>query len=191
MSYSDKSFSAQERHLLKKMVGATLESVDAVIVARGDCSWNTIRLHFNSFSVDVSNRLGEIAVDEFGTLEEFGLLSIAEASSERLDIPEASPNTTTYEFGELVSSVEILSDIIGVFGDGAEVATIKYPQAIVMGVGDSFIVLDKEVWFSEMIALKRGANAHELLYDDSVNWEDNPEEDPGTHFEFSTELEDI
>ena len=191
MSYSDKSFSTQERQLLKKMVGAALESIDAVIVARGDCSWNTVRLHFNGFSIDVNNRLGEIVVDEFGTLDEFGLLSIAETASEKLDIPEASPNTTTYQIGKPVRSVEVLSDVISVFGDGIEVATIKYPQAIVMGVGDDFIVLDKEVWFSEMIALKRGVSADELLYDDSINWEDNHEEDPGTHFEFSTVFEEI
>lgn len=37
-----------------------------------------------------------------------------------------------------------------------------------------------------MLAVKQGENAGALVYDESINWEDNPEEDPTTHYEFST-----
>ncbi len=50
-------------------------------------------------------------------------------------------------------------------------------------------MLDKEVWFSEMIVLKNGERIENLLYDESVNWEDDPDEDPSTHFEFRTEIQ--
>ena len=52
-------------------------------------------------------------------------------------------------------------------------------------------MLDKEVWFSEMIIIKRGKSVEELLYDESINWEDDPEEDPTTRFEFQTEIQHL
>ena len=52
-------------------------------------------------------------------------------------------------------------------------------------------MLDKEAWFSEMIIIKRGKSVEELLYDESINWEDDPEEDPTTHFEFHTEIQHL
>lgn len=39
-------------------------------------------------------------------------------------------------------------------------------------------MLDKEVWFSEMIVVKRGDDMGEMLYDESVNWEDDPRGGP-------------
>ena len=52
-------------------------------------------------------------------------------------------------------------------------------------------MLDKEVWFSEMIVLKNGERIEDLLYDESVNWEDDPDEDPSTHFAFRTEIQSL
>ena len=53
-------------------------------------------------------------------------------------------------------------------------ARIKYPQAIACGADFGVIMLDKEVWSSEMIVVKRGDDMGEMLYDESVNWEDDP-----------------
>ena len=50
-------------------------------------------------------------------------------------------------------------------------------------------MLDKEEWFSEMIVIKRSGDLEETLYDESVNWEDDPEEDPTAHYEFHTEVQ--
>lgn len=52
-------------------------------------------------------------------------------------------------------------------------------------------MFDKEVWFSELIVIKNGNSIGDLLYDESVNWEDDPEEDPSTHFEFRTEAQEL
>ena len=52
-------------------------------------------------------------------------------------------------------------------------------------------MLDKEVWFSETITVKMGENIEALLCDESVNWEDDPEEDPSTHFDFSIETQSL
>lgn len=40
-----------------------------------------------------------------------------------------------------------------------------------------------------MIVIKNGESIEVLLYDESVNWEDDPDEDPSTHFEFRTEMQ--
>ena len=187
MEYTDKKFTLAERNLLNRSKNSKLIAIDAVLVAPPDTSWNTVRLHFENFSIDVSNRLSNIVVDEMGSLEEFGLLSISEASNETLSIPEVGTDTTVFRIGETVDGLFVVNDIVDIFGNGNLVAKLEYPQAIALSLGETIIVLDKEVWFSEMIAVKQGDDTKQLLYDESVNWEDNPEEDPSTHFEFHTE----
>lgn len=183
MSKTDKSFTRGEAQILRGMVGRPLDFLDAVVVARGDMSWNSVRLHQADFAIDVNVSLGEIPVDELGTAEEFGLLAVVPAPDETLSLPDVSVGTTVVEVGKPILGVTVVNDEVEVFGDGASVATISYPQAIVIDLGDEFLVLDKESWFSETIAVKRGARWEPLVYDDSPNWEKDPE-DPGTRYEY-------
>ena len=173
------------------MKGSRLLSIDAVLAAPPDNSWNTVRLHFEDFDVDINNYLNKIVVDEFGALEEFGLLSVVEASKGTLDIPEVGTDTTSFEINEDVIAVSVVNDIAEIHGNGELVAKLEYPQAIALRTESGVIMFDKEVWFSETIVIKRGESIDELLYDESVNWEDNPEEDPTTHFEFRTEIQHL
>lgn len=191
MEHANKRFTQTEEALLKRAKGAQLKSIDAVLAAPPDNSWNTVRLHFEGFDLDVNNFLNEIVVDEFGTLEEFGLLSIEEASTDILDIPEVGADTTVFNIDEAITSVHVINDVADIYGEGSKVARLEYPQAIAFGTDAGVIMLDKEVWFSEMIVIKRGEEIKDLLYDESVNWEDNPEEDPTTHFEFHTETQEL
>lgn len=191
MEHANKRFTQTEEALLKRAKGAQLKSIDAVLAAPPDNSWNTVRLHFEGFDLDVNNFLNEIVVDEFGTLEEFGFLSIEEASTDILDIPEVGADTTVFNIDEAITSVHVINDVADIYGEGSKVARLEYPQAIAFGTDAGVIMLDKEVWFSEMIVIKRGEEIKDLLYDESVNWEDDPGEDPTTHFEFHTETQEI
>ena len=102
MECSIKRFTQMERDLLKRAKGAMLLSIDAVLAAPPDNAWNTVRLHFEGFDIDVNNRLGDIVFDELGTLEEFGLLSVEESSGEVLDIPEVGADTTVFQIDAVV-----------------------------------------------------------------------------------------
>ncbi len=188
MVIEDKSFNAEEVKLLSSMRGKILGSIDAVIVAREDTAWNIVRLHLDGMNIDLVNSLEDITVDELGTLEEFGLLKVEKTDCETLDIPEASSDTTIFPIEESIKDVKIVSNCIDIFGNAQKVATIRYPQAVIIETESDFIVLDKEVWFSETITIKRGKSIDGLIYDESQNWEDDPEEDPSTHYEFRTEI---
>lgn len=191
MDHTDRRFTQAEEVLLKQAKGALLKSIDAVLAAPPDNSWNTVRLHFEGFDLDVNNFLNDVVVDEFGTLEEFGLLSIEEATADTLDIPEVGADTTVFDVDRIITSVHVINNIADIYGEGSKVARLEYPQAIAFGTNAGTIMLDKEVWFSEMIVVKQGGKIEELLYDESVNWEDDPEEDPTTHFEFRTETQEL
>lgn len=102
MEHTNKRFSQQEEELLIKAKGARLLTMDAVLAAPSDNAWNTVRLHFDGFDIDINNHLHDIVVDELGTLEEFGLLSVAEAGPDMPDIPEVGADTTVFDVGETV-----------------------------------------------------------------------------------------
>ena len=189
MENVNKRFSQEEEALLERAKGSRLLSIDAVLAAPPDNSWNTVRLHFDDFDIDVNNYLHNVVVDEFGSLEEFGLLSVAESAKETLSIPEVGTDTTVMTIDALVYNVTVVNDIAEVYGDGKLVAKLEYPQAIAFRTESGVIMLDKEVWFSELLVIKQGECIGDLLYDESVNWEDDPEEDPSTHFEFRTETQ--
>lgn len=191
MENVNKRFSREEEALLERAKGSRLLSIDAVLAAPPDNSWNTVRLHFDDFDIDVNNYLHNVVVDEFGSLEEFGLLSVAESAKETLSIPEVGTDTTVMTIDALVYNVTVVNDIAEVYGDGKLVAKLEYPQAIAFRTELGVIMLDKEVWFSELLVIKQGERIGDLLYDESVNWEDDPEEDPSTHFEFRTETQDL
>lgn len=191
MENVNKRFSQEEEALLERAKGSRLLSIDAVLAAPPDNSWNTVRLHFDDFDIDVNNYLHNVVVDEFGSLEEFGLLSVAESAKETLSIPEVGTDTTVMTIDALVYNVTVVNDIAEVYGDGKLVAKLEYPQAIAFRTELGVIMLDKEVWFSELLVIKQGERIGDLLYDESVNWEDDPEEDPSTHFEFRTETQDL
>ena len=191
MKITNKRLSSEEEALLKRAKGSKLLSIDAVLVAPPDNSWNTVRLHFEDFDIDVNNYLNDVVVDEFGSLEEFGLLSVSKASKETLNIPEVGTDTTIMRIGVLVNGITVINDIADIYGDGELVAKLEYPQAIAFHTDSGVIMLDKEVWFSELIVIKKGKSINTLLYDESVNWEDDPEEDPTTHFEFRTEMQEL
>ena len=191
MTSTDKGLSPEERSILRDMVGRELLTVDAVIVARGDLSWNTVRLHLDGAAVDVDNRLADIVVDELGTIEEFGLLSVRRSSLETLALPDVGADTTTRPVGRVVTGVSVLADEVTIHGGGTPVASLSYPQAILVGLGDERLVLDKETWFSEMIAVKAGPDPLALAYDGAADWEDDPDEDPTTHYEFSSHVEEL
>ena len=114
-------------------------------------------------------------------------MSISVASVETLDVPEASPQTTIIPVGKRVEGITVVDDIVEVFGDGNPVANIAYPQAILFDLGDEWLSLDKETWFEETIAIKAGTDPALLVYDDTINWADDPDEDPTTHYEASTQ----
>lgn len=191
MEHTNRRFTHVEEALLKRTKGTLLKSIDAVLAAPPDNSWNKVRLHFENFDLDVNNFLNDIAVDEFGTLEEFGLLSIEEATADTLKIPEVGTDTTVFNIDRVIASVHVINDVADIYGEKSKVARLEYPQAIAFGTKEGIIMLDKEVWFSEMIVVKQGGEIDELLYDESINWEDDPEEDPTTHFEFHTEIQEL
>lgn len=128
MEHTDRRFSPEEEELLKQAKGARLIAMDAALAAPPDNAWNTVRLHFDGFDIDLSNHLHSIVSDEKGSLEEFGLLSVAEADPETLDIPEAGADTTVFPAGDTVRGITVANDIIGVFGDGVPVARVEYPR---------------------------------------------------------------
>ena len=191
MEYVNKRFTQDELRLLERIKGSKLLSIDAVLVAPPDNSYITVRLHFDGFDIDLNNYLNEIVVDEFGSLEEFGLLSVIEGSKDILSIPAVGADTTVFQVNKSIRGVTVVNDIADIFGDGKQVARLEYPQAIALETDDGFIMLDKEVWFSELIVIKSGGTIGELLYDESVSWEDDLEEDPTTHFEFCIEMQKL
>ena len=187
MKYENKRFTQAERELLKKTKGSKLISIEAVLAAPPNAAWNTVRLHFESFDIDITNSLSEIVIDEFETREEFGLLSLRTAKSEMLRIPEVGADTTIFHINEFIRSVSVINNVIKIFGNDLLVTKLDYPQAIAFTTDSGTIMLDKEQWFSEMIVIKRGLNASELLYDESVNWDNNSSEDPSTCYDFCVE----
>lgn len=187
MNIADNLFNEKELDILRSAKGQKLLTLDTVIVARGDLSWQKVRLHLERLHIDLICKLSEVVMDEFGTTDEFSILEVQESTEEILSLPEVSADTTVVYVNSIVENIEVINTQIDVYGDGKRVASISNAQALIFHLEDSVLVLDKENWFSEMIAVKSGSTADELIYDDSENWVVDPVEDPTTQYEYQIE----
>lgn len=74
----------------------------------------------------------------------------------------------------------VINEAAEIFGNGTLVEKLECPQAVALHTATKVIMLNKEVWFSGMIAIKAGNPFDQLLYDEPVHWADDPKEDPAT-----------
>ncbi len=189
MKVTNKVFKENEVEFLLKAKSRTLKSVDLIVVARDNLGWNTARIHINDdINIDLNNNLESIVIDEFGNSDEFGILSLDRSSNKVLELADVCENASTFIINKRIKDVLLVEDTISVFGNEKKVSELSYVQAIAFDLEDGFLVLDKETWFSEMIAIKEGNDLQELIYDDSANWEDSIEDDPTTHYEFNSKI---
>ena len=173
--------------MLRSLIGSTVQSIEGCIVSYPNAAWSTVRIHAESDSIDVINRQEPMTMDEFGNQDEFGTLHVYPASQEALKMPEIGSAASSFPVKKEIRSVTLFGERIDVYGEGDLVASVEFTQAIAFDLGDEFLVLDKETWFGETISIKRGTSLEGLIYDDAKNWEDDPEEQPTTHYEVYTE----
>jgi hypothetical protein len=62
----------------------------------------------------------------------------------------------------------------------------RFTKAIVFYFSDECMVLDKLVWFDEMLRVSFGEEPESLLYDESLDWK-TEEDENGVAFEYSME----
>ena len=184
---SKRKLSSGEMDMLRSLIGSTIQSIEGCIVSYPNAAWSTVRIHAESESIDAINRQEPMTMDEFGNQDEFGTLHVCSAPQEALEMLEASSEATSFSLNKEIRSMTLFNERIDVYGEGDLVASVEFTQAIAFDLGDEFLVLDKETWFGETISIKRGTSLEGLIYDDAKNWEDDPEEQPTTHYEVRTE----
>lgn len=170
------------QELLRSAIGSVITSLDVVIVARDNVAWNTVRVNTTAGSFDVSNLVEELSVNGGGDVEGFGVLSVAEAATPTLEVDGVDRDASSRPVGEGVAGVTLVNGRVTTFDEGTAVVRRAYTQAIAFELqsGD-LLVLDKGAWFGETVSVAMGTALGDLVYDDSADWEDDPEE-PSIHF---------
>lgn len=171
--------------LLTRAIGSRIISLDAAIVASDNIAWSVVRVFFDSFVVDVRCDLENRTISEDSETEEYGVLSAALAPDEPLVVNGTSARTMTCPVEAVVKDVLFLDGTVDAFWDGDQVNSRAFTQAIAFKLGEfDWLVLDKETWFGDMIAVNRGERLCELARDSSVDWDDDPDL-PEQHFVYS------
>lgn len=178
-----------EKETLKTLVGARLACIEAALAAPPDVAWNTVRLRTDRGCVDVSCLLESLPVNDEGDKEEFGVLGVRAAGEGRLEVPGISADVIEMPLEGVISGVEVRGDRLDVFEQGEQIYRRQTSKAIVLLVEGGAICLDRQVWFEEALTITSGPDADKLVYDEWADWEDDEEEEPGIHYEFSTTVE--
>lgn len=188
----DKRLQPTELELLRELIGATIVSMDAVLVDNDNSAWNTVRIHAKKGSVDISNLLEELPLNDEGDTDEYAVMSVAAAPDENLVVDAITADTSACIVNQVVSGVLLAEGRVKTFYKGKELTDRTYTQAVILRLSDdSYLVFDKEAWFEEIITIKRGESLIELLYDESPDWEDDFEEKPDTHYELTRALVEL
>ena len=184
-----KTLSDTEKDILASLVGSRLVRVEAALAAPPDGAWNTVRLRTDRGSVDVSCLLETLPLNDVGDEEEFGVLSVAPAGEGRLEVPGVSADVCELPLSGAVTGVEVRGDRLDLYERGELVYSRETSKAVVLLTDLGAFCLDRQVWFEEMLTISSGPGPDALVCDEWDGWEDDEEEEPGIHYEFSKTAE--
>lgn len=187
MIRTNAALSQDEIDILKSFEGIQLESYEMKCVGGND-AWSTVRLHFESGAIDIVSSIQRIAEDDNGMSDEFSVLRVVEVSPEAPIVPEMPGDSVVRSVDKAVASFSIANDIVRYYSGDVQDSEIIYTQAILLDFGEGFLCIDKEAWFSEILFVKSGSAMEELIHDDSSSLEIDPEEDPVSRMEYSSEV---
>ena len=177
--------------LLREARGTTMVSLEAVIIARNDMAWGTVRIHLADAVIDIAVGLQDLPLNSDGDVEEFGVLTVSEAEPGSLSVEGVDKEAEWYNVGMPVTGITLVNDHVSAFEGGRETMERSFTQAIVFTLADgSHLVLDKGAWFSEMITIGKGAAWEDCVYDSSQDWENDPEE-PEVRYVWKRTLEGL
>lgn len=184
----NKTLNEDEKDILRSLVGSTILTLEAALAAPPEIAWNTVRVHADSGSIDVSCLLESMPVGLEGDEDEHGIVSIARASAERLEVPGISADTSSYEVNKLVTGTGVVNDRMEVYENGELGYRSVTTKAIALFTEAGTLVFDRQAWFDETLAIGWGEDPKKLVFDEWAGWEDDEEEEPGIHYDTSWEL---
>ena len=183
-----KTLDDHQIELLRGLIGSQLKSYDAALAAPPDIAWNSVRLHTSAACVDINCLLANVAIDGYGNKDEHGIISIASGQDETLDVPEVSCDTSIFRVDKPITGISLVTETLSVFNHGSSFYQATTTKSVIIHLPDDIIVLDRQAWFDESLAIGRGTNFDELIFDEWADWEDDEEEEPGVHYESSIEI---
>jgi hypothetical protein len=187
MIKTDAALNQAEIAILKIFENHQLISYEMKCVGGND-AWSTVRLHFENGDIDVISSIQIIPEDKNGSADEFSVLRVANVSPGKPIVPEMPGETSIRPVGKTMTSLSIANDTICYYSGNTQDSEITYTQAILLDFENDCLCIDKETWFSEILFVKGGFNKEELVHDDSLSLQIDPEEDPISHMTYSSKI---
>lgn len=179
-----------ERSLIQSCVGKTLTSLQGVML--GDVAWHTVRVETDGPTFDITCLQTSQPIDDQGDTDEYGVIHVDRAQAGSLEVPDIAGDAERRPIRQTIDAVYVANDEIATFSHSTLICKRKSAQAVIFKLADgTHLAIDRGVWFSEMLAISEGASVERLLYDGSQDWEDDPLEDPDTHYEFRSWIEAV
>lgn len=174
---------------LKKCIGQELNNIEGFPLWKHPIEqswsiWNIARVHFEDFALDIKNIKEVIVLNEDDDKDEVVVMGVEKAPQNRLTVGEGQEETTTIHIGKKIKEVAILNNKGGVVYNGIEDWIREYTSAIIFHLDDdSYMTIDVETSYSEMMDIKFGSDYKTLVTDHSCEydfsdseWDDIPQE---------------
>lgn len=177
MIKEDNRISKKERGLLKELVGRRITRIEAAIVSPPNVAWNTIRIHSENTSIDVNCYLTQVAINDDGDSDEFGVISICKAPKSKLSIDTISSETEVFEIDKMVKCITVLENKVIALENKRPFCEREFTKSIVIDFEDETLLIDKLAWFDEMLKFSLGSDVQRFIYDESHDWESDEDDD--------------
>ena len=193
MLYVSKELGADEKTLLSSLMGSSLTSLEAVLVDNVNTAWNKVRIHSScGTDIDICCVLESLPIADDGETDEFGVLSISDASNQPFNVESIDAEPCCINVDKEVSSIYVSLETIKSFYDDVPLVERSGAQAVIFRfTDDSFLSIDREVWFEEVLTIKFGSDMQSLINDDSDSWAVDPDEDMHTRFVYQSTVEEL
>lgn len=189
MIKEDKRISNAEKELLKSFIDKNLVKIQSAVASPPDVAWNTVRLHFDDGNtMDVSCNLDEVAINDEGDYDDFGVISITKAPSAELSVPSISSPTEELAVNKTVQKIRIFESKTTALSQGVSFCERLFTKAIAFYFEEGCMTVDKLAWFDEMLRVRFGNDPNTMLYDESQDWMND---DCEVTFEYSLEEKEL
>lgn len=183
----DMRFSTAELNLLRSKAGDKLEAVGYVPMTN-DVAFGRIRLYFTGGSIDVVSTMHDIDYTGDGEMGDDDAFLSVEASKGGLAAKtEVDGDELRVKYGKTARRVLIAQDSVESYENDELTFKTAYPQAVVFGLGDELLSVDKQNCNWMMLTLKHGTVLEDLVYDSAKGWKTNPEDSAELRNEFKRE----
>lgn len=173
----NRRLSDKEIELLSNLKGRAIESIQGAFRFDEADVWNTLRIIANGLAIDINLFQESLpSSDEEDSYDETGVFSIVPSQTEHLIVDAVPLEVKTKKIAKEVKGINIYESDVKYFENSIQYFQMVITKSIAFELDDTWLVLDRKVWFDEAITVSFCEKPEDGIRNDADDWQNGSDE---------------